>query len=94
MEAHIRTRAGLNGINYRQNGTYKKFFFDYFDFRLSVPFRRCLKHIRPSAVDDTKCYVITSSNVTRTSVTHKTKNYDNTIFVKINVFVAAEFNKF
>ena len=55
MEAHIRSRAGLSGISYGQSGTYKRFFFDYFDFRLLVPFRRCLKHIRPSAVDDTKC---------------------------------------
>ena len=62
MEALIRSRSGLSGVSYGQSGTYKRFFFDHLDFPLSVPFRRCLKHIRPSAVDDTKCYVMTASS--------------------------------
>jgi len=38
---------------------------------------------------------VIQDDVNRTSVTHKTKNYHNAIFfVKINVFVVAELNKF
>jgi hypothetical protein len=59
MEAHIRSQAGFCGISYGQSGTHKRFFFDCCDLRLSVSFRQRLKHIRPSAVDDTKCYVMT-----------------------------------